>query len=640
MSVPLTITLNSIVGTPGPFNLYSDSDNYVTAFETGISLSSLQNGFGTSSAPNGTTNIKIKSTGAGCGYEIIKSISGLPTTPSPTPVPPTPTPTLTPTPTTYKYWLKMLRCDEDPTLLIYHYSKISFINNTIQRGDLFRGGSNGLGGNPPAGFYYYTVVDLLETDPNPITNGDVEGSKSFAPYALTCGEDPTHYVAATYRTAHINLFRYSGYTSYTQIQSGMCGKDPSQIIGGNGYSGTTGGWVDESTIQEGTTYQLYTTNIVGDNTKIVGPGSYVGILISGQGPIFAYVAYIDSTGFMTEVTSCTPAPQQSPTPTPTNTITPTTTPVFYWYKLTLCDDGVTIKYTPPLSGGADLAGKVWYSAGGYYYTIGAYTNTTNSYPGLPDQSDIVPGSISSYTSCADAGHTPPPSPPPQVGHSLRIYTGATYNNSNDACNAVVYQSDAGQYGFSAFLNNHYVPINGDFLYTDVYCTTEITSGNGNYYIAFSGATKYIFTISNGGGQINNLTDCTPAPQQSPTPTPTPTPVVQGGNTSGCVTMTTGTDYISVDCLGNNVTNTITRITATLDAIAAVDVTIRVHGTRYWCYGGTGDETIDITITAGNISNYVDVTTLAYVDCGLGTCDPESISINSYEALTNNYPLCS
>lgn len=305
MSVPLTITLNSIVGTPGPFNLYSDSDNYVTAFETGISLSSLQNGFGTSSAPNGTTNIKIKSTGAGCGYEIIKSISGLPTTPSPTPVPPTPTPTLTPTPTTYKYWLKMLRCDEDPTLLIYHYSKISFINNTIQRGDLFRGGSNGLGGNPPAGFYYYTVVDLLETDPNPITNGDVEGSKSFAPYALTCGEDPTHYVAATYRTAHINLFRYSGYTSYTQIQSGMCGKDPSQFPAGFVSSGAyADATITGTTLTPGILYDLYSDNIDG-SPKWTSSGSYWwGAVVYNPHSQVDYIVRIEN-GTITEWRDCT-----------------------------------------------------------------------------------------------------------------------------------------------------------------------------------------------------------------------------------------------------------------------------------------------------------------------------------------------
>jgi hypothetical protein len=99
MPIPVTITLNSIVGTPGPFSLYSNTDGYVTAFETGVSLASLQGGYGTSLVPNGTTIVKIKSTGESCSYEITKSIVGLPTnTPTPTPTN-TLTPTATPTPT-------------------------------------------------------------------------------------------------------------------------------------------------------------------------------------------------------------------------------------------------------------------------------------------------------------------------------------------------------------------------------------------------------------------------------------------------------------------------------------------------------------------------------------------------------------
>ena len=98
MPIPVTITLNSIVGTPGPFSLYSNTDSYTTAFETGVSLASLQGGYGTSLVPNGTTIVKIKSTGESCSYEITKSIVGLPTnTPTPTPTN-TATPTPTPTP--------------------------------------------------------------------------------------------------------------------------------------------------------------------------------------------------------------------------------------------------------------------------------------------------------------------------------------------------------------------------------------------------------------------------------------------------------------------------------------------------------------------------------------------------------------
>jgi hypothetical protein len=110
MPIPVTITLTSVSGTTGPFSLYSCIGVTCagTPFETLVSLASLQGGYGNSNVPDGTTSIKIKSTGVGCDYEITKPIVGLPTgTPTPTPTPtgptstptPTTTSTITPTPT-------------------------------------------------------------------------------------------------------------------------------------------------------------------------------------------------------------------------------------------------------------------------------------------------------------------------------------------------------------------------------------------------------------------------------------------------------------------------------------------------------------------------------------------------------------
>ncbi len=114
MQIPVTITLNSIVGTPGPFSLYSNIDGYVDAFETGVSLASLQAGYGTSNVPVNTTIVKIKSTGESCSYEITKSIVGLPTnTPTPTPTntaTPSPTPTAEPVNTDLYYYYRLGDC--------------------------------------------------------------------------------------------------------------------------------------------------------------------------------------------------------------------------------------------------------------------------------------------------------------------------------------------------------------------------------------------------------------------------------------------------------------------------------------------------------------------------------------------------
>jgi hypothetical protein len=111
MSIPVTITLNSIVGTPGPFSLYSCTGLTCseTPFVTGVTATG--NVITSSNVPNGTTSIKIKSTGAECNYETTPiSITGIPT-PTPTSTStPTPTPTNTPTPTptessiTYNYY--------------------------------------------------------------------------------------------------------------------------------------------------------------------------------------------------------------------------------------------------------------------------------------------------------------------------------------------------------------------------------------------------------------------------------------------------------------------------------------------------------------------------------------------------------
>lgn len=61
MTVLITLT---IAGTDtGPFDLYSDVDGFVSAFETGVSKSALLAGYSSSLVPNGTTVIRIKSSG-------------------------------------------------------------------------------------------------------------------------------------------------------------------------------------------------------------------------------------------------------------------------------------------------------------------------------------------------------------------------------------------------------------------------------------------------------------------------------------------------------------------------------------------------------------------------------------------------
>jgi len=154
MSVPVTITLNSPVGSPGPFSLYSCIESTcsgsLTPFVTGVTLIDLQTGsFIPNISGSNPTYVKIKSTGAGCDYEIIKPITGIPTptptptatsTPTVTPTPtatsvftPTPTPTVTPTPTPtstpISIWYQLTNCSDSSIVYSEEYPEGQFAIN-------------------------------------------------------------------------------------------------------------------------------------------------------------------------------------------------------------------------------------------------------------------------------------------------------------------------------------------------------------------------------------------------------------------------------------------------------------------------------------------------------------------------------
>lgn len=66
MTVLITLT---IAGTDsGPFDLYSNLDGYTSAFETGVSKSSLLSGYSSSLVPDYTSTIRIKSNGICTNY--------------------------------------------------------------------------------------------------------------------------------------------------------------------------------------------------------------------------------------------------------------------------------------------------------------------------------------------------------------------------------------------------------------------------------------------------------------------------------------------------------------------------------------------------------------------------------------------
>lgn len=72
----VTITLTVAGVDTGPFNLYSDVDGYISAFETGVSKAALLIGYTSSLVPNGTTIVRVMSNSALCTNYIDIIISG------------------------------------------------------------------------------------------------------------------------------------------------------------------------------------------------------------------------------------------------------------------------------------------------------------------------------------------------------------------------------------------------------------------------------------------------------------------------------------------------------------------------------------------------------------------------------------
>jgi len=96
------ITLTTAGSSTGPFSLYSNVDSYSTPFETGVSRSSLLAGYTSTVVPNGTTIVRVMSTGTCTNYT---DISVVPCTTTTTTTVPPPTTTTTTTSSTYYYYV-------------------------------------------------------------------------------------------------------------------------------------------------------------------------------------------------------------------------------------------------------------------------------------------------------------------------------------------------------------------------------------------------------------------------------------------------------------------------------------------------------------------------------------------------------
>lgn len=94
----ILITLTSAGSDTGPFNLYSNVDNYTTCFDSNISKAILIAGYTTTLAPTGTTTVRVASLGTCSNYVDIAVV--VPTTTTTSTLAPTTTTTTTVAPGT------------------------------------------------------------------------------------------------------------------------------------------------------------------------------------------------------------------------------------------------------------------------------------------------------------------------------------------------------------------------------------------------------------------------------------------------------------------------------------------------------------------------------------------------------------
>jgi hypothetical protein len=106
------ITLLSAGADTGPFDLYSNVDGFVSAFETGVSKAALLAGYPSALVPPGTTTIRVKSNGRCVNYIDLAVLVTTTTTTTLVPPPSTTTTTSSLTSSTTSTTTTAIPCDE------------------------------------------------------------------------------------------------------------------------------------------------------------------------------------------------------------------------------------------------------------------------------------------------------------------------------------------------------------------------------------------------------------------------------------------------------------------------------------------------------------------------------------------------
>ncbi len=457
----------------------------------------------------------------------------------------TPTPTMTPSTSADYYWWTLIRCDDGATTC---YS-VPYNNAQMAVGRIFYS----------AGGHYYTIGTPIRTDQDPDPgNGDcgdkLEGTMMAA--GTTCYDTSETPIPSTvYRTAKITAaWAFTGTSTNIQTNNTICNKFPYQGVD-YGYTaltqnGATQFYVDEASIEPGTSYTLYDSNISGGGSAVNGGDKYFGIIL-GTGNTFNYTVRISSSGVMSDWLTCgiTPTPTLTPTntqtptltptntQTPTNTVTPTMTPStsadYYWWTLVRCDNQ-DICYSVPYNNAQMSVGRIFYSAGGHYYTVGTPIRTDQDPdPGNGTCGNKIEGTLMPVgTACYDTSETPIPSVSyrtayisafSKTGSSPTYQTIITDTCDKNPAGVIGAYTGLSQNGTTSFYVNE-TGITPNTTYTlydsNVSGGGNVVNGGDRYYailIGGSGFTfHYVVQISS-SGVMSDWHECPP-----PTPTPTPT----------------------------------------------------------------------------------------------------------------------
>jgi hypothetical protein len=280
-------------------------------------------------------------------------------------------------------------------------------------------------------------------------------------------------------------------------------------ISANSYQGTI------SSCDATADTPVFYSGTLGDGTSLYINNGLVNFF-DGDGDWYkigsSNVGRISGLGVISQYQACI-----TPTPTPTPSATPygPAPSVFYWYKLTRCDNN-TIRYSRDYISGTWSSGMRVYSIDpNITYVISGSVATTESDPSPNDHLDITRSTITINGEEIGLNGCDYVVPPVIRTQKIFAYTLAngfpTFSELQQRCNQYPYQLQGGgytQYG-ALYVNETSITPPTTYTLWDANTGGQTFNGNGKLYaILLPGQSKisYIATIST-GGVISEWSSC-------------------------------------------------------------------------------------------------------------------------------------